>query len=74
MAVAVKWQWGSSDGGDGVAVVVKRAVERVLAWETVVVVVVVVVTMVAVATEAVVARVVERAVDWALAVARAEAA
>jgi hypothetical protein len=38
------------------------------------VVVVVAVTTVAVATEAVVARAVERAVDWAVAVARAEAA
>ncbi len=49
----------------------ERVVERAVAGETVVVVAV---TKAAGATEAVVARAVERAVDWAVAGARAEAA
>ncbi len=48
-------------------------VERAVVGETAVVVVVLVTTA-AVVKEAVVARAVERAVDWAVAVARAEAA
>ncbi len=55
-----------------VAMVGEMAEEMV--GETAVVVVVVAVNTAAVATEAVVTRAVERVVDWAVAVARAEAA
>jgi hypothetical protein len=53
--------------------VVARAVERAVAGEMAVVVVVAM-TTVAVAKKAVVGRAVERAVDWAVAAARAEVA
>ncbi len=65
--VVVDWRWWAS--GSGCRVVVERAVAGEMA-----VVVVVAVTTAAVAKEPVVARAVERAVDWAVAVARAEAA